>query len=116
MIRMFGAKKDQLNVLVLRDADVVAAALRQALAEAGPEERPGLERALRVVARAAEMPDDALRSRWVHERLAAAGYQGPPDSVEAVKIVRQQAPGLSLLSAVQLTKAAAATPPAIPPA
>ncbi|GGL75691.1 hypothetical protein GCM10010129_19190 [Streptomyces fumigatiscleroticus] len=105
---MFGSKKDQLNVLVLRDADVIEAFVRQALAEADAVQRPGLERALAVIEQAAAADDDELRARWVRERLAAAGYAGAPDSVEAVKVLRQQAPGLSLLSAVQLAKAAAA--------
>ncbi|WP_320777368.1 hypothetical protein [Streptomyces sp. CRN 30] len=101
----------EVNVLVLRDADVIAAALRTALADAGPEERPGLERAATLVAQAAAVPDAALRARWVHERLTAAGHEGPVDSVRAIKVLRESAPGLSLLSAVQLAKDAAAHRP-----
>ncbi|MYR42186.1 hypothetical protein [Streptomyces sp. SID5910] len=104
-------KRAELEVVVLRDADVIAAGLRDALAEASPEQRPGLELAAALVERAAAVPDTALRARWVHERLAAAGYEGPPDSVRAVKILREAAPGLSLLSAVQLSKDAAAHRP-----
>ncbi|GGS78861.1 MULTISPECIES: hypothetical protein [Streptomyces] len=109
---MFGRSKPlELNVLVLRDADVIATALRTALAAAAPEERPGLERAAALVEQAAAVPDAALRARWVHERLTAAGHEGPVDSVRAVKTLRESVPGLGLLSAVQLTKDAAAHRP-----
>ncbi|MZE70391.1 hypothetical protein [Streptomyces sp. SID5789] len=109
---MFGRNKTpELNVLVLRDADVVAHGIRQALAAATPEERPGLEAAAAVAERAAAASDAQLRARWVHERLAAAGHEGPVDSVQAVKTLREAAPGLTLLSAVQLTKDAAAHRP-----
>ena len=109
---MFGrGKTPELNVLVLRDADVVAHGIRQALATATPEERPGLEAAAAVVERAGAASDAELRARWVHERLAAVGHEGPVDSVRAVKTLREAAPGLSLLSAVQLTKDAAAHRP-----
>ncbi|MFE5599747.1 hypothetical protein ACFQ8O_11230 [Streptomyces coelicoflavus] len=109
---MFGRlAPPELNVLVLRDTDVVAHGIRQALAEATPEERPGLERAAALVEQAAAAPDAALFARWVHERLASAGYDGPVDSVRAVKVLREAAPGLSLRQAVQLTKTAAAHRP-----
>ncbi|MFD5806183.1 hypothetical protein ACGF3J_09875 [Streptomyces sp. NPDC048171] len=109
---MFGRNKTpELNVLVLRDADVIAHGIRQALAAATPEERPGLEAAAAVAERAAAASDAQLRARWVHERLAAAGHEGPVDSVQAVKTLREAAPGLTLLSAVQLTKDAAAHRP-----
>ncbi|MEU3661583.1 hypothetical protein AB0E77_17775 [Streptomyces sp. NPDC032940] len=107
---MLGRRAES-EIVVLRDADVIAAGLREALAEASPEERPGLERAAALVERAAAVPDAALRARWVHERLAAAGHEGPADSVRAVKVLRQAAPGLSLRSAVQLSKDAAAHRP-----
>ncbi|GAA3506760.1 hypothetical protein GCM10019016_138750 [Streptomyces prasinosporus] len=109
---MFGRSgQPEPNVLVLRDADVVAREIRRALAEATPGQRPGLERAAALVEQAAAASDAELRARWVHERLAAAGHRGPADSVRAVKALREAAPGLSLLSAVRLTKDAAAHPP-----
>ncbi|MGW8062572.1 hypothetical protein ACVV2G_09920 [Streptomyces ziwulingensis] len=109
---MFGrGRPPELNVLVLRDADVIAQDVRQALAEATPEQRPGLERAAALVEQAAAASEAELRARWVHERFAEAGYQGPADSVQAVKTLRDAAPGLSLLSAVQLTRDAAAHRP-----
>ncbi|MFI6688655.1 hypothetical protein [Streptomyces sp. NPDC050485] len=104
---MFGLK--ELEVLVLRDADTIAAAIRDALAGAGEAERPGLEAAARIVAQAASVPDRELRARWVREQRAAVGYAGPDDeSMHAVKALRQAQPGLSLLAAVRLTKDAAA--------
>ncbi len=110
---MFGSgKKNELNVLILRDADVILWSLRQALAQADETERPGLEWALDLAEQAAAAHDDDLRARWVRERLAAAGYEGDPQSATAIKALRQEAPGLSLLSAVQLAKAAAEQRPA----
>ncbi|GGX67671.1 hypothetical protein [Streptomyces minutiscleroticus] len=108
---MFGRGKQtetESDVLVLREADVIAASVRRALAEAGPEERPGLERAVALVAEAAGASDAELRARWTRDRLAAAGVEGPYDSVPAVKALREAVPGLSLLQAVRLTKEAEA--------
>ncbi len=100
----------ELNVLVLRDTDVTVHALREALAAATPEARPGLERAVALAEQAAAVPDGELRARWVHERLADAGYDGAVDSVHGVRALREAVPGLGLRQAVQLTKEAAAHP------
>ncbi|MER6131003.1 hypothetical protein [Streptomyces sp. NPDC001815] len=106
---MFGRSREQdLHVLVLRDADVIAAAVRGALEEAPPEERPGLERAVALVERAAATEDGELRARWVRERMEAAGITDSYDSVHAIKALRREAPGLSLLQAVQMAKEAEA--------
>ncbi|WP_328766952.1 hypothetical protein [Streptomyces sp. NBC_00286] len=91
-------------VIVLRDADVIAATVRRALDEASPEERPGLERAATLIEQAAAASDADLRARWVRERLAAAGIEGSYDSVHAIKALRQAAPGLTLVQAVQMAK------------
>ncbi|MFC9283061.1 hypothetical protein [Streptomyces collinus] len=104
----WGRKSDV--VLALRDADVVAAALRQALAEASPQERPGLERAAALVEATAAATETQLRARWVRSRLAAAGFTGDIASVAAVKALRQAEPRLSLLAAVQLQKDAVTHP------
>ncbi|WP_031035283.1 hypothetical protein [Streptomyces sp. NRRL F-5650] len=109
---MFGRlAPPELNVLLLRDTDLAARGIRQALVEATPEERPGLERAAALVEQAAAASDAELLARWVHERLAAAGHEGPVDSVHAVKALRATTPGLSLRQAVRLTKDAAAHGP-----
>ncbi|MFJ4472179.1 hypothetical protein ACIP2X_32490 [Streptomyces sp. NPDC089424] len=106
---MFGrGKHPEAEILFVRDADVAVTALRRALADAGPEERPGLERAVALAERAAAATDTDVRARWVRERLAAVGYEGPADSIAAIKHLREAAPGLRLLSAVQLAKSAVA--------
>lgn len=107
--RMIGNGKQDLAVVVVRDAEAIGAALRQALETAGAEERPGLERALAVVADAAGVPDMELRGRWAGRRIRAGGHQGPLDAVAAVKALRKAEPGLSLRQAVQLSREAAAT-------
>jgi hypothetical protein len=109
---MFGLGKQELNVLVLRDADGIADAVRVALDTATPEDRPGLERAAALITEAAAASDAELRGRWVRDRLEAAGIEGPADSVHAIKALRQAEPALSLLSAVNLAKDAEATRPA----
>ncbi|MGW3421149.1 hypothetical protein [Streptomyces phaeochromogenes] len=110
MTGIMGLSKKNNFVLTVRDADVVAAALRQALAEASPEERPGLERAAALVESTAAATDGQLRARWVRSRLAAVGFAGDITSVAAVKALRQAEPQLSLLAAVQLQKDAVAHP------
>ncbi|MCR3728488.1 hypothetical protein [Streptomyces umbrinus] len=110
MTGIMGLSKKNNFVLTIRDADVVAAALRQALAEASPEERPGLERAAALVESTAAATETQLRARWVRSRLADTGFTGDITSVEAVKALRQAEPQLSLLAAVQLQKDAEANP------
>lgn len=97
-------------VLLIRDADVIAQTLRQALAEASPEERPGLERAAALVESTATGTAAQLRAHWVRDRLSATGFTGDIGSVAAVKALRQAEPRLSLLTAVQLQKDAVAHP------
>ncbi|MER0447808.1 hypothetical protein ABR738_25200 [Streptomyces sp. Edi4] len=103
---LFGRK--QLTVLWLRDADDIASELRDALADAGEAERPGLQAALAIAEKAAAEPDRERRGRWVREQRASVGYTGPDnESVHAVKALRDARPELSLLAAVQLTRDAA---------
>lgn len=89
---------------------MVTAALRRALAEAPPEERPGLERAAALVESTAAASEGELRARWVRSRLAAVGFAGDISSVAALKALRQAEPRLSLMAAVQLQKEAVARP------
>ncbi|WP_406334727.1 hypothetical protein [Streptomyces sp. NBC_00203] len=110
MTGIAGLSKKNNFVLAIRDADVVAAALRQALAEASPQERPGLERAVGLVESTAAATETQLRARWVRSRLAAVGFTGDIASVAAVKSLRRAEPKLSLVAAVQLQKEAAAHP------
>ncbi|MEU1007805.1 hypothetical protein ACIP4Y_00280 [Streptomyces sp. NPDC088810] len=104
----FGRKQDL--VLVIRDSDLVAAALRDALAGASEEERAGLERAVALVGATAGASEGQLRADWVRSRLADVGFSGDVESVAAIKALRQAEPGLSLLAAVQLQKEAVAHP------
>ncbi|MEW2509312.1 hypothetical protein [Streptomyces sp. NPDC046870] len=98
----FGRKQDL--VLVIRDSDLVGAALREALDGASEEERAGLERAVALVGATADASEARLRADWVRTRLADVGFSGDIASVAAVKALRQAEPGLSLLAAVQLQK------------
>nr|BFD87590.1 hypothetical protein StreXyl84_69910 [Streptomyces sp. Xyl84] len=110
MAGLTGLNKKQDFVLVIRDADVVGAALRQALAEASPEERPGLERAAALVRSTAAATESALRADWVRSRLAEVGFTGDIGSIAAVKALRQAEPKLSLVAAVSLQKDAVGHP------
>lgn len=110
MTAIAGLNKKHNFVLLVRDADVVAAALRQALLDASPEERPGLERAASLVESTAAATETQLRARWVRSRLADVGFVGDIDSVAAVKALRRAEPKLSLLAAVELQKDAVAHP------
>ncbi|MGW3205646.1 hypothetical protein [Streptomyces sp. NPDC001135] len=105
-----GLTKKHDAVLLIRDSDLVTAALRQALTEASPEERPGLERAAALVESTAAATEAQLRARWVRSRLAAVGFTGDVASVAAVKALRQAEPALSLLASVQLQRDAVAHP------
>ncbi|GGV10171.1 hypothetical protein GCM10010260_56000 [Streptomyces filipinensis] len=105
-----GLTKKHDAVLLIRDSDLVAATLRQALTEASAEERPGLERAAALVEATAAATDTQLRARWVRSRLEAVGFTGAIESVAAVKALRQAEPALSLLAAVQLQRDAVAHP------
>ncbi len=110
MTGITGLNKKHNFVLLVRDADVVAAALREALAEASPGERPGLERAAALVESTAAATETELRARWVRSRLAAVGFTGDIASVAAVRALRRAEPKLSLLAAVQLQKEAVVHP------
>ncbi|MCX5373813.1 hypothetical protein OG613_38420 [Streptomyces sp. NBC_00015] len=114
MTGITGLSKKNNFVLAIRDADLVAAALRRALAEASPQERPGLERAAALVESTAAATETQLRARWVRSRLAAVGFTGDIASVAAVKALRQAERKLSLLAAVQLQKEAVADAAAHP--
>ncbi|MEV6399733.1 hypothetical protein AB0M39_33950 [Streptomyces sp. NPDC051907] len=103
---MFGLNKTDLSVLVLRDADGIADAVRAALSTASPEERPGLERAAAIIAEASARTDAEIRGQWVRDRLDAAGIEGPADSIPAIKALREAERQLSLATAVRLAQEA----------
>lgn len=108
MTGITGLDKKHTFVLVVRDADVVTAALREALADASPEERPGLERAVALVGATAAASETRLRADWVRSRLAGVGFTGDVSSVAALRALRRAEKRLSLLAAVELQKDAAA--------
>ncbi|MEU3027510.1 hypothetical protein ACPCBC_20550 [Streptomyces incarnatus] len=110
MMGIAGLNRKHDHVLVIRDADVVSSVLREALAQASPEERPGLEHAVALVESAAGATEAKLRADWTRARLAAVGFTGDLSSVAAIKALRQAEPGLSLLAAVQLQKEALTQP------
>ncbi|WP_123670638.1 hypothetical protein [Actinocorallia herbida] len=97
-------------VLPLRDAEVIVAALRTALADASAQDRPGLERAVALAENVAAQTDAQVRARWVRARLASTGFTGDLASVAAVKALRKAEPTLSLLAAAELQKDAVAHP------
>ncbi|MBB5926846.1 hypothetical protein [Streptomyces echinatus] len=97
-------------VLLIRDADLVTSALRQALADTTPEERPGLERALALVESTAAATETQVRASWVRSQLSAVGFTGDIASIAALKALRRAEPRLSLIAAVQLQKDAVAHP------
>ncbi|WP_405613378.1 hypothetical protein OG292_13770 [Streptomyces sp. NBC_01511] len=107
-MKRFGQNKEEFTVLVVREADEVAEAVHSALRTAGPEERPGLERAAALLAAAKETTDSELRGSWALRKITEAGVRGRADSVRAVKALREAEPGLSLLQAVRLSQEAAA--------
>jgi hypothetical protein len=98
------------NFVVIRDSDVIAANLRQALAGASMDTRPGLEHAIALVEATAADTEGRLRARWVRSRLADVGFAEDLSSVAAVKALREAEPGLSLLAAVRLRDDAVANP------
>lgn len=110
MTGLTGLSRKHDVVPLIRDSDLVAAALRQALAEASPQERPGLERAAALVEATAAATDGQLRARWVRARLASTGFTGDLASIAALKALRKAEPDLSLLAAVRLQKDALAFP------
>ncbi|MEU0675851.1 hypothetical protein ABZ330_23740 [Streptomyces sp. NPDC006172] len=110
MTPLLGPNEKHDVVLVLRDSDLIADALREALSDASPEDRPGLVRAAALVEAAAAASEPRLRAHWVRTRLAAVGFTGDIDSVAAVKALRKAEPNLSLLAAAQLHKVAVAHP------
>ncbi|MGW3359290.1 hypothetical protein ACWDFL_28390 [Streptomyces bungoensis] len=98
------------DVLVIRDAELVGVALRQALGEAAPEERPGLERAVALVQATVDATESRVCARWVRSRLAAVGFKGDIASMSALKALRRAEPTLGLAAAVRLQKEAVAQP------
>ncbi|MEU5430579.1 hypothetical protein AB0H73_33950 [Streptomyces olivoreticuli] len=101
---MFGGSRRSEQVVVLRDSQAIAEAVREALAGASEELRPGLELAAELIARQAERPEHEVRAEWARGILAEAGVDAREREVHAVKALRQARPGLGLAQAVQLVR------------
>lgn len=103
-----GGKKTgiQHEVLVLRDTEAAADAIREALAGASDAERPGLERAAAILAEYGGRPEAEARVEWVRGVLAEAGVDPVKEEVHAIKAVRQAERSLSLRAAVELVNEA----------
>ncbi|MEV4000494.1 hypothetical protein ACFYPK_32920 [Streptomyces halstedii] len=98
---MFGGKQP---LAMLRDAHVIGGVIRQAMVDASPEEIPGLERAAQLIGEQQSVADSEVRDRWVHQVLSQAGVPSDAKHPEAVKAVREAAPGLGLVHASQIVK------------
>ncbi|MFG3045054.1 hypothetical protein ACGFZR_09040 [Streptomyces sp. NPDC048241] len=110
MTGLSGFTRGRAFVLPLKDSDAILAAMRRALADAPPEERPGLERAVALVESTAAASEDELCARWVRARLSATGFTGDIASMAALRALRKAEPSLGLLMAVELQKRAVAHP------
>ncbi|WP_240649329.1 hypothetical protein [Streptomyces sp. Z26] len=108
---MFEAVKRPMPFVVLREAGTVGDAVREALATASPEERPGLERAAELIAAQERLTDEEVQSRWVRGVLADAGITPESGHVASVKALREAVPGgIRLTDANRLVLAATEQP------
>ncbi|MGW7353982.1 hypothetical protein [Streptomyces sp. NPDC054784] len=104
---MFEAVRRPMPFVVLREAGTIGDTVREALASASPEERPGLERAAELIAAQERLTDEQLQSRWVRGVLADAGITPESGHVESVKALREAVPGgIRLTDANRLVLAA----------
>ncbi|MFF4157448.1 hypothetical protein [Streptomyces sp. NPDC001678] len=95
------------GVVVLRDSQALADAVREALETASDAERPGLERAAGLIALHAARPEREIRAEWARGILEAAGVDPREQEVHAVRALRRAERGLSLKAAVLLVREAA---------
>ncbi|MER7014409.1 hypothetical protein ABT324_23535 [Saccharopolyspora sp. NPDC000359] len=99
---MFGSKREA-HIIVLNDLDEGREAVRRTLEVAAAEDVPGLQRALRILdsTRTAEDP----KIRWTRQVLEKAGIDPLEREVQAVRELRKELPGLSLVAAVEMVRA-----------
>ncbi|MEU4209046.1 hypothetical protein AB0F13_03400 [Streptomyces sp. NPDC026206] len=100
-----------LGVVVLRDSRAIDEAVREALAGASDEDRPGLERAAALIAARAARPESEIRGEWVRGIVAAQGVDLHAQELQAIRVLRKAQPRLGLAEAVHLVREAAATDP-----
>lgn len=97
---MFGSKETHL--VAVDDLTEAKDAVRQALAGASAAEEPGLRAALAILEGIAGDP----QQRWVARVLDRRGIDARDHEVAAIKALRDELPGLSLVAATQLVEAA----------
>lgn len=88
-------------VIPVDSREEVLAQVRAALADAPADERPGLERALRLV-EDLRHDDAAVKGAYARRLLESAGVDPVQDKVRAIRTLREQVPGLGLAAAVDL--------------
>ncbi|MFD8738252.1 hypothetical protein ACFV06_25530 [Streptomyces sp. NPDC059618] len=100
---MFGKK--EVHLIALSDLDDARDAVRRAQADAPAEEAAGLRRAARILDELAERGGEP-RVRWARGVLERDGVDPVTHEVAAVRALRQELPGLSLVAAVELAREA----------
>ncbi|MFE1574721.1 hypothetical protein [Streptomyces fradiae] len=93
-------------VIVVRESAELVAIIQEALANAAPAERAGLQQALDLVEAQRARTEDEVVSQWVRGVLADAGIGTGGDHAEAVAALRKAVPDLALTTANDLVSAA----------
>lgn len=105
---MFGIGNRQ--VPVIADVDATLRIVRAELEQAGPEDVPGLRRALAALENYAAQSDPVVR--WACDLLDKAGIDPHAHPMQALKRVREELPGVGLASAKKIVdRAVTATQP-----
>ncbi|MGW0968111.1 hypothetical protein [Streptomyces sp. NPDC002516] len=97
--------KKEVHLIALSDLDDAREAVRQALSDAPAEEAAGLRRAAGILDELAERGGEP-RVRWARRILERDGVDPVTHEVAAVRALRQELPGLSLVAAVELAREA----------
>ncbi|WP_369204505.1 hypothetical protein [Streptomyces sp. PU-14G] len=100
------ARKNASPIVVLHDVESVRTEIAAALRTADPQHRAGLEEALRLVDRYAEVTDEERTREWVRRVVEDAGVDLDSHHVRAVKALREAVPGLGLVDANNLVNSA----------
>ena len=98
---MFGKK--EVHLVALSDIGDARDAVHQALSDAPGDEQPGLRRAARILDELAERAGEP-RLRWVRRVLDREGIDPVSHEVAAIRALRQEHPGLSLVAATELAR------------
>lgn len=95
--------KQEAHLIALSDLDDARDAVRGALSDAPADEAPGLRRAARILDELAERGGEP-RVRWARGILERDGVDPVTHEVAAIRALRQELPGLSLLAAMKLAR------------